>query len=388
MPPTQPRRPVPPRPSRDLRLDALRGWLQLTIFLAHAALIAPGSSRIGGWIVHTAWGFSDSSEQFVFSSGLGLGSVFALKYARDGAGAALADMLWRTVRLYRTHLLLFAGFGALVFWGAAQLHLANEVDRLGWRLAAEQPLRAGVLAMAMTYQPQFMEILPIFVACMLLAGPFLWAVERYGDGVLLLSFALYLATHAFGLALPAVGPAGHHAWGFNPFAWQFLYLLGAWLGRRSLLTRGHAVPYHPALAAAAIAWLAWAFFVRIATYGWWPAAWLPGGWIPPLGWLIVKENLGPLLLLHGLALAYLAALLPRDMAFLSRGIGPWLTATGRHSLYVFCLGLFLSWGVSAVLRKAGYSYALDAALLTAGCLGLLLFGRLLDAGHQPQPARA
>jgi len=62
------------RPPRDTRIDILRGYLQLVIFAAHAY-----GSFIGGWMIHAAWGFSDSSEQFVFLSGFTLGSVFALK---------------------------------------------------------------------------------------------------------------------------------------------------------------------------------------------------------------------------------------------------------------------------------------------------------------------
>ncbi|MBM3613596.1 MAG: OpgC domain-containing protein, partial [Alphaproteobacteria bacterium] len=53
----------PPRPPRDLRLDVMRGLMQIFIFISHA----PGS--IANWAIHGAWGFSDSSEQFVFLSG-------------------------------------------------------------------------------------------------------------------------------------------------------------------------------------------------------------------------------------------------------------------------------------------------------------------------------
>lgn len=372
-------RTVPPRPARDLRLDALRGWLQLTIFMAHAALVARGSSRIGGWIVHTAWGYSDSSEQFIFTSGLGLGSVFALKYTRDGLGPAMRDIARRSLRLYRAHLLLFAAFGALVFLGAFGLGFAGDLRRMGWDLLAEAPARALLLVPPLVYQPQFMEILPVFIVCTLMVGPFMWLVERIGDAALLLPIGLYAATHAFGLNLPAIGPEGFPTWGFNPLAWQLLYLLGAWLGRRSLITGGRAVPHHRSLVLLCAAILLWGFLVRIATYGWWPRAWLPFGWVPALDWLILKENLGPVLIVHGLAIAYLCATcLPRDAAWLSRGIGPYLTGVGRHSLQAYCVGLCLSWVVAAVLRLAGYSYALDAALLAAGCAVILLLGRALD----------
>jgi hypothetical protein len=373
-------RAVPARPPRDQRLDALRGLLQITIFLGHAALIAPGSSWLGGWIIHTAWGFSDSSEQFIFTSGLGLGSVFTLKFLRDGQAAAIADLLRRALRLYRTHLVMMLAFGGLILWAGTRPQFPDEIDRMGWRLVTERPWLALALTPPMIFQPQFMEILPVFVVCTLMVAPFLLLVERIGDAALLLPVALYIATPLVGLALPAIGPDGHSEFGLNPFSWQLLYLLGAWLGRRSLLTGGRAVPHSRALIAASIGFLVWGFFVRIATYGWWPASLLPGGWIPPLGF-VLKETLGPLRLLHGLALAYLAVvLLPRQGAAYTSGIGPWLMATGRQSLLAYCLGLFLSWAVSAGLRVLGYSHALDAALLALGALLLLAWGGWLERG--------
>ena len=87
--------PIPARPARDTRVDIVRGWLQLTIFASHAA-----GTWIGYWLIHGAWGLSDSSEQFVFLSRLMLGSVFALKTARQGWVTASLDMLVRTWRLY------------------------------------------------------------------------------------------------------------------------------------------------------------------------------------------------------------------------------------------------------------------------------------------------
>ena len=74
-----------PAPARDTRLDLLRGWLQLQIFASHAH-----GSLIGAWLISAAWGFSDSSEQFVYLSGFALGSVFTLKAHRGGCGPRAA----------------------------------------------------------------------------------------------------------------------------------------------------------------------------------------------------------------------------------------------------------------------------------------------------------
>src|ERR687890_423412 len=68
------------RPPRDTRLDLVRGWLQLQIFASHAH-----GSLIGAWLISAAWGFSDSSEQFVYLSGFVVGAMAAMVIAIEMA---------------------------------------------------------------------------------------------------------------------------------------------------------------------------------------------------------------------------------------------------------------------------------------------------------------
>jgi hypothetical protein len=367
----QPTRALPQRPARDQRLDALRGLMQLFIFASHTAITVRGTGVIGGWIVHAAWGFSDSSEQFIFSSGLGLGSVFAFRRARDGFSTARADLLRRTARLYRTHLITFAIFGALVFWAEVALNLPGEVARMGWQFAREAPLAALLAAPTMLWQPTHMGILPVFVWCMLLLIPFMWAVERIGAWALLASLAVWLAVWELGLVPPALGGT----WiSFNPFSWQALYLLGAWFGRRALL-HGQAVPRHAALIALAAFVVLAGFVLRLSWYGW-----IPDPGIPESGWFVAKEELAPGRIAHALALAYLAAvLIPRSPRWIENALGRALMAAGRNSLQVFVLGLFLAWGATVAIRLAPMLMPwLDAPLIVLGCALLLGYALLLE----------
>jgi hypothetical protein len=57
------------------------------------------------------------------------------------------------------------------------------------------------------------------------------------------SASLYAATQAFGLAVHGY-PTGH-VWFFNPFAWQFLFIIGAACGFRSLAGHGVVPRGHP-----------------------------------------------------------------------------------------------------------------------------------------------
>jgi len=350
------------RPPRDVRLDVLRGWLQVSIFIAHAF------GAIYFWGIHASWGVSDSSEQFVLLSGLALGSVFTLKRARDGFAAALRDLGARIRKLYLTHLLVFALFAAMVFWMRMTAPVPPEA--VGWGWLAEDPLRAIGGTLVLLYQPAFMDILPLFVFCMLLLAPFLWLLERLGDRALLFPLGLYATAQITGLNLPGLGGTEI---GFNPFAWQVLFLLGAWCGRRALLG---APPLRrdPALLALAAAVVVAGLWVKLGHYGWAvPAPALLEG-------AAEKPILGPLRLAHALALAWLVAVLvPRDAPWMHGAVPQVLALIGQHSLHVFCLGLFLSWGVATALalHPAG-AWWLELALMPAGVAALAGFAAVLD----------
>jgi len=367
------------RPPRDTRVDIVRGWLQLTIFASHAA-----GSWIGAWLIHGAWGLSDSSEQFVFLSGLMLGSVFARKSSREGFGAAARDMALRTLRLYRTHLITFFLFGGMIILVTATGLCPGEVKRLGWSYLLASPARAIVAALTTLYQPNYMDILPIFIWSMAAMPAFAWLEAKAGAWALVPSFALYFAAWLFGMAPPSLGP--DTVIGFNPFAWQVLFMLGAYLGRQMLLT-GRAVPPSRTLTIVAVVVLAVGLVLRLSWFGAFP---FDLG-IPETAWIIGKDELALPRVVHALALALIVArLTPRDAPWMHTVLCRWLAAAGRHSLHVFCLGLFLSWAVTAVFRFwPRQMMLLDPPLIVAGCAILLWFGMWRDRrrdGGRPVPA--
>ena len=352
------------RPARDQRLDVVKGVLQLSIFAKHI-----GFSFAGGWVIHSNWGFSDSSELFVLLSGFTLGSVFTLKQGRLGWWAATRDMLGRALRLYRTHLLVFALFGLMIAT-ACHTILPGESDRLGWTRVLAAPLDVLPAILLMLHQPAFMGILPSFIWGMLLLPGFAWLWNRVGESAILLPLALYVVVQATGLGVPGVE--------YDPLAWQVLFLGGAWLGRRALLRgRALALPYRwdRAVTAGALLLLGGALLTRLALYGAlpWPAPFAEPGWIS------AKTQLPVMALLHALALAWLVArFVPRDARWMRRAAGAWLAVIGRHSLEVFCLGLFLSWGATQALALAPANWGVDLGVTAGGALALGVWARWLD----------
>jgi hypothetical protein len=352
----------PKRPPRDTRLDLLRGWMQLSIFISHATGTALA------WGIHAAWGASDSSEQFLFLSGFSLGSVFALKAARDGKGAALRDLLGRTRRLWLAHMTVFLGFAVLVL-GLDSALLPGEAERLGWRWFASAPWFALPAAGLGLYQPAFMGILPSFLWSMALLPAFLWATERVGAWALLPPALLYGLAQVRSWMPPGLG--GTEV-AFDPLAWQVLFLLGAFLGRRALLA-GAAVQRHPAAVALALALVGIGLWARLIERGW------SGGPGLDLSPLIAKEQLAPLRLLHALSLAYLVAVLvPHNASWMRGRAAGALAAIGRNSLQVFCVGLFLSYGVALALRLAPAVWWPDPALVVAGIVILGALALVLE----------
>ena len=355
---------VPARPARDARLDIVRGLLQLSIFASHAT-----GSIVGAWFIHGAWGFSDSSEQFLFLSGFTLGSVFARKHARDGWRPAAADLLRRTWRLYRTHLAVFILFFALM--AAVSLTvLPGEAARLGWAPLWREPGRALAGAALMLFQPDYMGILPSFVWCMLLLPGFAWLSGRIGALALLPSLAVYLVAWGTGFGPPSF--PGHDGIAFNPFAWQFLYLAGALIGGRAL-QHGRALALPPgwdrALTAAALAMVLWALWVKISWHGLLPLP-APDPATSRIDW---KPDLAPIRAMHALSLAWLVArFVPRAAGWMFSRPALWLGRIGRMSLEVFCLGIFLSWGAATLFAHLPHDLAraADLPVIAAGFLAL------------------
>jgi hypothetical protein len=190
------------------------------------------------------------------------------------------------------------------------------------------------------FQPAFMDILPLYIVLMLGLIPALPLIQRWPWAAVGASLLLYLAVQRYGFNLPTFP---HGQWFFNPMAWQLLFVLGACLGYPRA-ERWPGFIERPWLAWVAAAVLAVCIPARlvVTTYE------LMGADLPAqarLIWLVnAKTSLGPLRVANFLALAYLAAWAIRPDA-------QWLVARpswavlrmGQNSLYVFCLGIFLSY---------------------------------------------
>jgi hypothetical protein len=160
------------------------------------------------------------------------------------------------------------------------------------------------------------------------------------------SIAVYLAASHFGWSL-AASPSG--LWYFNPFAWQFLFFLGAWIALGGAQTIQSLIRTRTAFCLA-ITYIIFALVVTIATHA--PAL---GNLLPH--WILQpfdpndKTNLAPYRVVHLIALAVVVTrYLASDSPILEwRALTP-LIKCGQNSLQVFCIGIVLSYCAHAAIE--------------------------------------
>jgi hypothetical protein len=176
------------------------------------------------------------------------------------------------------------------------------------------------------------------------------------------------------IATPALGGS---TIGFDPLAWQFLYLLGAWMGRRALYRQ--PLPRAPWMLAGAGAILLLGLAARLVEHGFVEGP-VVAGWA-----LQHKEVLAPTRLIHALSLAYLVAVLvPRQAGWMETMPGRALASIGRHSLRVFCTGLLLAWCVSRVMEaRPDKAPMLGVVLVLTGMAALWSMAVLSDGIRRP-----
>src|SRR6266849_1557970 len=126
----------------------------------------------------------------------------------------------------------------------------------------KQPDVTLIQALLLKFKPVNMDVLPLYIVLLLGFPPILWLMEKQPTLALTASAALYALTWHFGWNLPAY-PSGY--WWFNPFAWQLLFVLGAWcaLGGAERIGRFTRSPIILGLAAV---YLVFAFAVAMTWY--------------------------------------------------------------------------------------------------------------------------
>jgi hypothetical protein len=360
---------------RDLRVDFFRGLALWWIYTDHI----PGDV-LGDYSLRN-FAMCDATEVFVLLAGFGAGLAYGSEMNRQGYLYAAADTLRRAWTLYVAHIFLFVVYTAQVAYSATALDRVFYLEETRLDVLADAPYRALLEALLLRFQPNLLNILPLYIALLLL---FALALPLLRKPALLLaaSASVYVAVRITGTNLPAWTGEG---WFFNPLAWQLLFMIGAIMA--------YAPPPLPRLrwpvdllavlllpAGVIVLWVI-AIHPRIL-------ASMPA---PVLRFVITEDTTGlhPFRLLSILSLAWLTTrLVPMDAAWLRSRLAAPLVLLGQNSLPVFCSGIFFGF-----LARLGLEAHEDAAMQIAvnllGALAMLAVAGLAawyrGKGRAPAP---
>lgn len=344
---------------RELRLDLFRGLALWLIFLDHLP------NNILAWLTLRNYGFSDATEIFIFISGYTAAFVYGRAMLNSGFVIASARILRRVWQIYVEHVFLFTIFLAEISYVATRFENPLYSEEMGIMDFLKQPDVTIVQALILRFRPVNMDVLPLYIVLMLFLPLILWLMKWRADVTLALSVLLYALTWHFDLYLSAY-PNG--VWFFNPFAWQLLFVFGAWcaLGGAQRMSR--------ILSSNLTLWICigYLFFGFVIAMIWnFPAqlGHLMPKWLENWMYPVNKTDLDVIRFAHFLALAAITVrFLPKHWPPLrSAWLRP-LILCGQHSLEIFCLGIFLAFAGHFVLAEVSGGAVMQVLVSLAGIL--------------------
>ena len=339
--------------SRIDAIDFWRGFALLTIFIDHAP------DNVLQYVTIRNICFSDAAELFVFLSGVSVALAYGTRFFRGERAAAVKAVLRRAFTLYWVQMLISLLIIALFAAAADYFDNDDLIDDDDRSFILDEPLTAIPAMLALVHQLVVVNILPLYVVLLLLA-PALFMLARRNDWLMLsASAALYAGARVFDLNLPS-WPL-EDSWFFNPLAWQLIFAIGLFVGRRA---RSGGIGYDPRLYSACLA-------VVVAAA------------------IVSSDGFGLARLVNFLALAYVIAHSGLTARIRLTPIFAPLALMGRHSLPVFSTGSVLAalGEVIVETRAAEFSHrlALGGMIAVAGILVHYLIARLLAARRAAQP---
>ncbi|MGE4373848.1 MAG: OpgC family protein [Xanthobacter sp.] len=358
---------------RLVSVDFWRGFALLTIFINHVPGLFLGDYTFRNF------GVSDAAELFVLLAGVSAAFAYLRKYG-PGTRLNVTTRVWlRAFNLYAAHLALvlvaIATIGGFAIWsGDSRILSQYHLD-----LLQNTPLEGLVGIVMLTFQPAYLNILPLYVVLLLMAPALIALMRRsllLGLGA---SFTLYVVAQLAGLALPVWPNSGR--WFFNPFTWQLLFACGLAIGAaidagRPLVANRFLNILAPLYLLACLGWVLAGFPYALEL---WP--------LPSFALGFDKTNLDLPRLLHILALVYCVSRLPLENLLRQSPLASPLIVMGRHSLPVFCVGTILSLGAQVVRPAFEGALSFDLFIIVAGFSIQWMVAWTLDwqRGHAKAP---
>src|SRR5437762_1829286 len=341
----------------DLRLCLLLGIAAWFLFLDHIPHNAVGLLTMRNF------GFSGAIDLFVFVGGYTAAILYGKMMLERGFVVSATRIFKRLWQLYAAYIVLFVIYIDLIGYVARRSRASELIGDFNVTGIVDHTIRTLIHGLLLQAKPLNLEVLQLFIVLMAIFPLVLFGMARRPNVTMAGSVALYFAARRFDWNLSSF-PDGR--WHLNPFCWQLLFVLGAWLAL-SGATQMRAIHKLQEIAVLrAAAWLYLLFALAVTMAGKFPHA----GIVPELlrdALLPNKENLAPHRVLHFLALAFLFThLVPRDWSgFRWHTLQP-VIKCGQEWLAVFCAGVFLSFAGHLVLITGPDSLAMHVLVSFVG----------------------
>src|SRR5437899_138927 len=324
----------------DLRLFLLLGIAAWFLFLHHVPHNAVSLLTMRNF------GFSGATDLFVFVGGYTAAILYGRMMLERGFVVTATRVFKRLWQLYAAYIVLFVIYIDLIGYVARRSRASELIGDFNVTGIVDHTIRTLIHGLLLQAKPLNLDVLQLFIVLMAIFPFVLFGMVRRPNVTMAGSIGLYLAARQFDWNLSSF-PDGR--WSLNPFCWQLLFALGAWLALSGVhqMRAIHKLQELAALRAAA--WLYLHFALAVTVAGKFPQT----GVVPDLlrdALLPNRENLAPHRVLHFLALAFLFAyMVPRDWSgFRWRTLQP-VIKCGQEWLAVFCAGVFLSFAGHLVL---------------------------------------
>ena len=349
--------------ARDLRVDFFRGLALWWIFTDHV----PGDV-LGDYSLRN-FAMCDATEVFVLLAGYGAGLSYGLGLTRNGYISTAADIIKRVWTLYIAHIFLFVLFTAQVTYSATTLNRLNYLEETRLDVLGDDPYRSILEALLLRFQPSLLNILPLYVVLLAFFAATVWLL-RWPRVLFGLSFAIYLLVRFTSLNLGAWTGEG---WFFDPFAWQFLFIIGVLLACAPMRRPSSPLLFDAVAAGVIVLGMMVTLVIEPHPH---LLDWFSGSTV--LHYLVIEDKTGlyPFRLLSILALTWLSVRLVRfDQPWLrTRWAAPFVLV-GQNSLPVFCSGIVIGF-----LARLGLEYDdrafMQVGINLLGALGMVAVGAL------------
>jgi hypothetical protein len=310
------------------------------------------------------FGFSGATDLFVFVGGYTAAILYGKMMLERGFVVAATRIFKRLWQLYAAYVVLFVIYIDLIGYVARKSRAPELIGEFNVTGIVDHTIRTLIHGLLLQAKPLNLDVLQLFIVLTAFFPIVLFGMIRRPNLTMAGSIGLYLTARYLDWNLSSF-PDGR--WYFNPFCWQMLFVLGAWLALSSAkqIRAVSALQDLAILRAAAGLCLLFALVVTVA--GKFPQVGIVPDYVLNAFLPNDKENLAPYRVLHFLALAFLFTyMVPKNWhGFKWQALQPVMTC-GREWLSVFCAGVFLSFAGHLVLITSPDSLAMHVFVSVAG----------------------